>query len=596
MSYFKSVFFTFAILVAFCNNTFSQLPAYGSALKTADSLYRLKTYEQAAIAYSKASALIAHSNPSDIYNEACAWALANEPDSALKKLNTIVGINYFNYNQLATDADLVSLRKDKRWKQMMNRITKTKLSVFKKDQLNQDFDQLISALKEAHTGLYWYNSYPAFDSICTAQRSKIKSGMNEADFFQIVAPVVAFTKEGHTYLRMGEKAQSYFSFSAKYFPVYLKFLDQKPFIINDINGIKLKGMILSKINGVPMSEMMQKFLEYEPSDGFNITSKYRWIEENAKFSRYYAYAYPQTADFTIEVIDPLTQQKNIYAHIKAIDYRSFYNGYKDVINKIPKANDTLPADLSIDNSSKTATLTFNTFSSREYEAKKIDFHEYVKAAFKKISESQVTNLVIDIRKNGGGDEGFEDYVLSFLINKDYHKYQYVQASAFAYSFYANSDYKYDWTKLERMLKGEHILEKDGRILRKAGIEEHEKPQANPYLGNIYVLTSGLTYSGGSEFATLLKNYTKALFVGEEVGGGYYGNTSGNRIVLKLPNTQLNIGIPILKFVLSTPIDSNPIGHGVLPDYYVQPTISQFLEGYDAEMEYVKKMIDTAERK
>ena len=110
-----------------------------------------------------------------------------------------------------------------------------------------------------------------------------------------------------------------------------------------------------------------------------------------------------------------------------------------------------------------------------------------------------------------------------------------------------------------------------------------------------MLTSGLTYSGGSEFATLLKNYTKALFVGEEVGGGYYGNTSGNRIVLKLPNTQLNIGIPILKFVLSTPIDNNPIGHGVLPDYYVQPNISQFLEGYDAEMEYVKKMINKGER-
>ena len=50
-----------------------------------------------------------------------------------------------------------------------------------------------------------------------------------------------------------------------------------------------------------MGEIMQKFLSYEPSDGFNITSKYRWIEENAKFSIYYARCYPQTSFFNIEV-------------------------------------------------------------------------------------------------------------------------------------------------------------------------------------------------------------------------------------------------------------------------------------------------------
>jgi hypothetical protein len=34
----------------------------------------------------------------------------------------------------------------------------------------------------------------------------------------------------------------------------------------------------------------------------------------------------------------------------------------------------------------------------------------------------------------------------------------------------------------------------------------------------------------------------------------------------------------------------PYGHGVLPDQYVQPTIDEYLNGIDAEIEFVKKTI------
>jgi hypothetical protein len=172
------------------------------------------------------------------------------------------------------------------------------------------------------------------------------------------------------------------------------------------------------------------------------------------------------------------------------------------------------------------------------------------------------------------------------------KYKYVQAPAFSFSFYQYTNYIINWPRLEKMLSREHYLEKDGRILRKPGVMAHEKPQPDPYKGEIYVLISGLTYSGGSEFATLMRNHTNAVFIGEEAGGGYYGNTSGNRIVLRLPNSKLEIGIPILKFVLDTPKGDVPFGHGVLPDYQIQPTITQFLNAYDAGLEFEYNLLKT----
>jgi C-terminal processing protease CtpA/Prc len=335
---------------------------------------------------------------------------------------------------------------------------------------------------------------------------------------------------------------------------------------------------------------MQKFMSYEPADGYNITSKYRWVEQNGKFSVYYARCYPPAEFFDIEVLDPASGEKKLFNHIASLNYDNFVKSYKTVAGKIPGMAYTLPAQLKIDTLSKTAVLTINSFSNSRYKATGMKFHKFIDSAFTKISAQGVKHLVIDVRKNGGGSEGYEDYLLAYMIDKDYLKYKYVQASAFTYSFYRYTDYKDDYKDLDKELKEEHYLEKDGRVLRKAGVEEHEKPKPNPFEGDIYILINGLTYSGGSEFTSLARNHTNAVFIGEETGGGYYGNTSGIRITLKLPNSKLEIGIPILKFVVDTPKDNVPFGHGTLPDYEIEPTISQFLTGYDAEMEMAKQLI------
>ncbi len=591
---FRSIFL-FLLLVLFGQVAHSQSLSYGEQIDSAKKLYDAKDYKNAAVAYSRANRSVTDPDGDEVYNEACSWALASEPDSAFAKLKGIVGVNFFKYSLLTTDQDLVTLRNDKRWMPLLDKIKKTRLQKLNQHKLYQEFDLIVSALKEAHTGLYWYNSKPVLDSICNTQRGLITGVMNSLEFYNIVAPVIAFTKEGHTYTKLGDQALAYMKFSAKYFPIHIKFINNQPFIINDLQNIKTKGLVLTSINGVSVGDIMKRFLSFEPSDGFNTTSKYRWIEENGKFSSYYAYSFPMVDRFTIEAVEPSSGKKITYSAIPSVTYASFYKSYRETLSNIPNSTYTRPAILNLDTVTHTGILTFNSFSSDQYDAAKMEFHQFVKNAFSQIKKHGVRHLIIDIRNNGGGDEGFEDYLLSFLIAKDYTKYKYVQASAFSYSFYANSDYKKDWYKLEKMLKREHYLDKDGRILRKAGIEGHEPPQPDPFTGDIYILTSGLTYSGGSEFAALAKNYTKAVFIGEETGGGYYGNTSGNRIVLKLPYSKLQIGIPLLKFVLDTPNDTIPFGHGVMPDYPVEGSITQYLRGDDVQLDFAKELIKKNDR-
>ncbi|MFD0767300.1 S41 family peptidase [Mucilaginibacter lutimaris] len=454
--------------------------------------------------------------------------------------------------------------------------------------LKQDFDLTIRSLKEAHTGLYWYNSQDAFDRYVRKKRGQLHDGMNGLEFYQLLAPIIAYTKEGHTNIRLSKVLQQYLQQRVCYLPVFIKILNGKIYLLNDLPMARSRGSELLSVNGVKAGTLLQRFMTFEPSDGYNVTGKYRWIEENAKFNLYYARCFPATKAFTISFKDAggkiLTLSK-----LPGLPLDSLRKQYTAALNSIPNSVFTLPAKLAIDSTSATAVLTINSFQKRRYTAANMDFHTFVKDAFYCIKKQRVSKLIIDIRKNGGGTEGYEDYLLSFMIRNDYLKYSYVQASAFHYSFYPFSDYRSDWMGLDSALRAEHYKSRGGRILRKPGVEEHEKPQADPYTGAIIVLTSGLTYSGGSEFASLMRNHTNATFIGEETAGGYYGNTSGYRITLQLPNTGLEVAIPILKFVVNTPKHGNPFGRGVLPDIAIQPTIQQYLQGIDPEMLRAQKL-------
>ncbi len=87
----------------------------------------------------------------------------------------------------------------------------------------------------------------------------------------------------------------------------------------------------------------------------------------------------------------------------------------------------------------------------------------------------------------------------------------------------------------------------------------------------------------------MNEHTKSIFIGEETGGGYFGNTSGTSLELTLPNTKLKIDIPILKFVLD--VKKGESGRGIIPNYKIEPTFKEFINGYDTELEYAKKLIN-----
>lgn len=104
--------------------TTEQLAKYVDLKKKAWKLYETKEYLKSAQQYSGAFKIIGNnSNPTDRYNAACSWALANEIDSSYVQLFLAAekGV-YSNYSHITTDTDLSSLQSDKRWNELLKTI------------------------------------------------------------------------------------------------------------------------------------------------------------------------------------------------------------------------------------------------------------------------------------------------------------------------------------------------------------------------------------------------------------------------------------------------------------------------------------------
>jgi C-terminal processing protease CtpA/Prc len=110
---------------------------------------------------------------------------------------------------------------------------------------------------------------------------------------------------------------------------------------------------------------------------------------------------------------------------------------------------------------------------------------------------------------------------------------------------------------------------------------------NHFDGNVYILQGGFTFSASTLFTSPLMKQKNVTIVGEESGGGYYGNSAMMIPNIKLPNSGLLFRLPLYRLVMDK---TRPKGNGVIPHVMVDPSSYAIKQGFDIKLEAVKKMI------
>jgi hypothetical protein len=160
-------------------------------------------------------------------------------------------------------------------------------------------------------------------------------------------------------------------------------------------------------------------------------------------------------------------------------------------------------------------------------------------------------MIIDLRKNGGGDPNMVQYLCSFFFDKKVH---------------LNSLY---WREGDRTDEFWTLDKVNG-----------ERMPDVP----LFVITSPRTFSGAEEFSYNMQTQKRATLVGETTGGG--ANPGGSRTI----NDHLNVFIPVGKAI--NPITgTNWEGVGVVPE-----VMTTARDAYDKAVELAREAAEEYRKK
>ncbi|HTE01262.1 MAG TPA: S41 family peptidase [Mucilaginibacter sp.] len=451
-------------------------------------------------------------------------------------------------------------------------------------ELKNDFKIFRSALEEGHPGIYRYNSKVTMNSIFEAAEMSITRPMGESEYQILLSKVTTQIGCGHLAVIAPKIDQDKFDKEPTAIPFQPYYSGGKLFVLTNFSAIADKGFVGARIvsvNGHLTHAMLKDMFAIMSADGNNKTYKYRNLTYSKYFTRYFYYLYGDTNSYTVEYISGAgTSVKK--TKLAGLPF-SELNAIRD--KKYPQHFLSDPLEFKLEDDKKTAYLKIESFDEDVLEQKKIDFSKFLQSAFNRIDSNKIKNLIIDLRNNHGGTDEFGKLLFSYLMAHDFDYYSSLTIKTDSFGFF-----KYTTMRSPKVPKGMLKANAAGTfdVIRHPNVGK-QKPLLPTYSGKIYVLINGGCFSTASECISMIHSNTNAVFIGEESGGGYYGNNSGMVPEMTLPNTKIRIAIPLMKYVMAVK-DYQFKDRGLIPNYEVIPKIADKLNGNDPELEFAKKLI------
>ena len=328
-------------------------------------------------------------------------------------------------------------------------------------------------------------------------------------------------KEAKTPIKFGKLLKEYFAalnaghasvylndYTANYAPSYIEgrvFIDNPNLYICE-NGFQDKDEIVS-INKIPVAEWITTNEKYTPSS----TEKCRKLMTIRKIFRSWS---DTTATYQV-----IRNQDTVNLTLNLKKASAFHE----------KQNPTVEWTVLQDSIGYIRILSMMDPIVDEFDR-----------AYQQVKD--LSNLIVDVRENGGGSSGNGKKICEYLIHKPQ----------------------------------PHCVSPDWEII----------PRKDSYKGKLFLLTSTYTFSAAESFTLDLKESGNAIIIGEGTGGDT-GNRprtfhTTNGIYFRLPTREPSFspnGFPME-------------GKSIMPHYEVYQSVNDFMKNRDTVLEFALKMIET----
>jgi len=416
-----------------------------------------------------------------------------------------------------------------------------------KNQETMTFNITLDSLQKLHPSLYRYQNKEVLTRKFDSCYATLNKQMTVIEFYKVISFLVSAVEDGHTSCFLPREAIKYM-LSDKIFPLQLRFINNQAYISCETKKFPFVTELIS-VDGEPIRKIKEKLFSYLPSDGKIETGKY-WEMNNGDnpFFLLYYLIYGKKSSFNVSyktntrkiesIVINADNFKNLECFPKPVDIDKY------LLLEYPQTN--------------TAILTIKTFNEDLLKKTNEDLAKFLEASFQEINQKGIEMLIIDLRNNGGGQDNFGSLLYSYLTDKPF-------------SYYAS---------LESVSKKFTTADHSNLAM--------QKPNENNFKNTVLFLINGKSFSTTAEFCSIAKSNKRGKFIGEETGGGYYGNTSGERTTIVLPNSKIKINIPLDKYVMAVQ-KAKYKDRGIIPEYIIIPTIDDIIQNKDVQLNAALKL-------
>ncbi|MDJ0646776.1 MAG: S41 family peptidase, partial [Flavobacteriaceae bacterium] len=459
------------------------------------------------------------------------------------------------------------------------------------EKLMEDFDLIKTMVLQVHPGVYRYSTESEINQALDKLKRSFQRDLSYGEAYLVISELLGQIQCDHTFAsfyNQGPILKEVIHNQKDKIPFTFKWIRDRMVVLKNASEAVLpSGSEVVKIDGVLTSNILNDLKKYAKADGATDKSRVSQLEVDGypyrynAFDVYYSLKYSVQDTFELEIRTPDGNQRivNVEPITREKRAEELTKRYPD----FPSTKDMLCGYQKLKN--KVGLLKAGTFDDSGMDR---DWNKYLKETFIQIERDGIKSLIVDLRKNQGGFDEIGETLMRHLMKKPGSLENYVDKTRFKIFPESLKPYAQSWgDPWYYDLEVTSGPDEQGYFERPRYIEPVVKPARNAFDGEVYFLVGPDNVSMAYYLATAIKKNTIGTIIGEETGGNQQGINGGQILFLRLPNSKIEIDVPI---VGSFALNNKAPNSGVLPDYQVLLTAKEITENKDPALEKALSLI------
>ncbi len=427
-----------------------------------------------------------------------------------------------------------------------------------KEDMAYDLEALNRFVQKNHPDAFYTHTEEEVNAFAEELKATLPDSLSRIAFWRVCYKMITFYNDAHTRMQYTPFYSDYVKNGGKFFPLEARFAEEELIVYNNFQKeVDIPaGAIIQSMNGRSISEVKQevKLFARGESDQVDLLQ----LNERLYFYLWLAYGWGDTFELVVEMPNGTTQNLQIAGiPLATLQQQPGFEPRRQDIVYVDELNDS------------TAYLYIKNLFSAGKKYYKNAFDE----AFDRINaQPGIKYLIIDNRFNDGGDDTYAEYLCRYFADQPF------RSVARSY-WYVTPEFKdrfkrafipgavrwmrplYWFNKHTKAIWGA----KDGELAEVK--KKFTKPfkDSKQFQGEVIMLNEVGTFSAGSMFAAMFKDFEMGTIIGRPTGNisSFFAN---NIMRGRLSRSRLPIEV-------STSYNVRPNGdeslRSIQPDVYVK---------------------------